>query len=161
WEQPVYGLQGIASDTGKDEDFTIESLAKKYIQEIIAFDPKGPYIIGGFSFGGILAYEMSNQLKALGKEVKMLAIIDTDIVTEYADKENPIKEAFKKISFYTQFLFKYPANVWSRIYREIKGKSEKKLDSQNKIQDDFFAHNASLSSKYRSAHEKYQFRPSS
>src|SRR5690606_20731713 len=111
WEQPVYGLQGIASETGEEEEFSIEYLAKRYNDEILAFDPAGPYLIAGYSLGGVLAYEMANQLKAIGKEIKMLAILDTDIVTEYAVEKNSLKEAFKKLIFHSKFLIKYPSNV--------------------------------------------------
>lgn len=160
-EQPVYGLQGIASETGTGEDFSIEYLAKKYIQEMIAFDPTGPYLIAGYSFGGVLAYEMAVQLKALGKEVAMTAIIDTDIVTEFADKKNPVKEFFKKIGFHTTFLLKYPANVKDRIYRELNIKQKKALEDQNQSQNDYFIELARLSGKYKSAYHEYVFRPSS
>ena len=42
-----------------------------------ALQPEGPYLLGGWSFGGMLAYEMARQLRASGQEVGMLAILDT------------------------------------------------------------------------------------
>ncbi|GAB3930924.1 non-ribosomal peptide synthetase [Larkinella terrae] len=82
-DQPVYGLQakGINSD---DEPLdSIEAIAAYYIDAIMAKNPDGPYALAGYSFGGIIAYEMSKQLKEKGKEVKMLAMFDS-----YADQSN-------------------------------------------------------------------------
>ncbi|RRB04270.1 non-ribosomal peptide synthetase [Larkinella rosea] len=81
--QPVYGLQakGINSD---DEPLdSIEAIAAYYIDAIMAKNPDGPYALAGYSFGGIIAYEMSKQLRERGKEVKMLAMFDS-----YADQSN-------------------------------------------------------------------------
>lgn len=82
-DQPVYGLQakGINSD---DEPLdSIEAIAAYYIDAIMAKNPDGPYALAGYSFGGIIAYEMSRQLKERGKEVKLLAMFDS-----YADQSN-------------------------------------------------------------------------
>ena len=76
-DQPVYGLQakglnGIDEPLGK-----IEDIAAYYIAAIMEQNPNGPYALAGYSFGGIIAFEMARQLEALGKEVKMLAMFDT------------------------------------------------------------------------------------
>src|SRR5690606_25239110 len=66
-EQPVYGLQPKGLD-GKEEPLTsVEAIAAHFINEIIAHNPNGPYRLAGYSFGGIIAYEMAQQLRALGK----------------------------------------------------------------------------------------------
>jgi amino acid adenylation domain-containing protein len=82
-DQPVYGLQakGINSDD-KPLD-SIEAIAAYYIDAIMAKNPDGPYALAGYSFGGIIAFEMSKQLKERGKEVKLLAMFDS-----YADQSN-------------------------------------------------------------------------
>ncbi len=76
-EQPVYGLQAKGLN-GVDEPLTsIEDIAAHYIESILQQNPHGPYALAGYSFGGIIAYEMAKQLEASGKEVKMLAMFDT------------------------------------------------------------------------------------
>src|SRR5690606_13841968 len=76
-EQPVYGLQAKGLN-GIDEPLTsVEAMASHYIEEISNHNPKGPYALAGYSFGGILAFEMAKQLKAAGKEVKELILFDT------------------------------------------------------------------------------------
>src|SRR4029077_3089557 len=44
--------------------------------ELTAFQPDGPYFLGGYSFGGLVAYEMAQQLSARGQQVAFLGLID-------------------------------------------------------------------------------------
>jgi acyl-CoA synthetase (AMP-forming)/AMP-acid ligase II/thioesterase domain-containing protein/acyl carrier protein len=76
-EQPFYGIQSRGLD-GEDEPFTrIEDMAAYYIQEIRKIQPAGPYFLGGYSFGGRVAYVMAQTLRAAGDEVALLALFDT------------------------------------------------------------------------------------
>jgi FkbH-like protein len=76
-DQPVYGLQARENEkTGTYPD-RVEDMATLYLNEILEFQPQGPYYLCGSSFGGLLAYEMAQQLKALKKEVALLALFDT------------------------------------------------------------------------------------
>jgi thioesterase domain-containing protein len=51
-------------------------MAERYIQEIRRVQPEGPYRIGGYSFGGVVAYEMAQMLEAQGEQVALLALFD-------------------------------------------------------------------------------------
>ncbi len=76
-DQPVYGLQAKGLN-GVDEPLNrMEDIAAHYISAIRAQNPDGPYALAGFSFGGIIAWEMARQMEALNLEVKMLAMFDT------------------------------------------------------------------------------------
>ena len=75
---PVYGLQAIDRDGGEMQD-SIEAMAELYAAEIVAFQPRGPYFLGGFSLGGWFAYETARQLRRGGHEVALLAEFDTHI----------------------------------------------------------------------------------
>ncbi len=78
-DQPFYGLQAIGLDGKRPiEDLTVEQMATRYIEEIRAFQPRGPYYLGGSSFGGLVAYEMAQQLRAAGEKVGLLAFFDTN-----------------------------------------------------------------------------------
>jgi amino acid adenylation domain-containing protein len=78
-DQPFYGLQAIGLDGKRPiEQLTVEQMAARYIEEIRAFQPRGPYYLGGSSFGGKVAYEMAQQLRAAGEEVAVLALFDTN-----------------------------------------------------------------------------------
>ncbi|ASU33866.1 thioesterase domain-containing protein [Mucilaginibacter xinganensis] len=76
-EQPVFGLQAKGLDGVEEPLTSIEEIAEHYINSILQQNPAGPYALAGYSFGGIIAFEMAKQLEALGKEVKMLAMFDT------------------------------------------------------------------------------------
>jgi acyl transferase domain-containing protein/thioesterase domain-containing protein len=57
-------------------DFSIESLAALYVKELLAADPRGPYVLGGWSAGSVIAFEMARQLNAAGKEVELIVALD-------------------------------------------------------------------------------------
>ena len=76
-DQPFYGIQAIGLD-GKQPNVTVEEMAAHYIQEVTAFQPRGPYYVGGSSFGGLVAYEMARQLCKQGERVALLALFDTN-----------------------------------------------------------------------------------
>ncbi|MEK8015455.1 MAG: amino acid adenylation domain-containing protein, partial [Candidatus Parabeggiatoa sp.] len=75
-EQPFYALQAVGLD-GKSMPFTsIEEMATHYLKELQTVQPRGPYLLGGHSFGGLVAFEMSLQLQKQGHEVAFLGIFD-------------------------------------------------------------------------------------
>src|SRR5262249_2183199 len=74
-DQPYYGLQphGLA---GVRAPSTVEEMAIDYLKEIQAVQPKGPYFLGGYSFGGLVAFEMAQQLYKQGQKVSFLGLLD-------------------------------------------------------------------------------------
>ncbi|MFI5162555.1 MAG: amino acid adenylation domain-containing protein, partial [Sphingobacteriales bacterium] len=77
-QQPLFGLQGVGIDGEEIALDSIQQIASYYVSEVIKHNPSGPYAVGGYSIGGFIAVEMARQLEAMNKEVKMLAIFDTD-----------------------------------------------------------------------------------
>lgn len=76
-DQPVYALQAKGLD-GKSKPFeTVEEMATQYLAEVRSVQAEGPYLLGGHCFGGIVAYEMAQQLKAQGQDVALLALLET------------------------------------------------------------------------------------
>jgi len=75
-DQPVLSL--IAQeDTQSTETYSIPDEAAIHVQSILAHQPRGPYMLGGCSASGIVAYETAQQLRALGHEVGLLVMFDT------------------------------------------------------------------------------------
>jgi amino acid adenylation domain-containing protein len=72
-EQPVYGLQALEKD---DPHTQVETMAASYIDAMRQAQPQGPYLLGGWSFGAYVAFEMANQLKRAGQEIELLAVFD-------------------------------------------------------------------------------------
>ncbi|MBD2112495.1 MULTISPECIES: non-ribosomal peptide synthetase [Cyanophyceae] len=76
-DRSFYGLQPLGLD-GKSQPLNrMEAIAAYYIQAIQTLQPHGPYYLGGWSFGGLVAYEMAQQLTQAGETVELLAILDT------------------------------------------------------------------------------------
>ena len=75
-DQPLYGLQmrGLYGDV--PPNLTVEAMADHYIAELRSVQPHGPYAIGGYCFGAIVAYEMAQRLTKLGERVAVLASIN-------------------------------------------------------------------------------------
>jgi amino acid adenylation domain-containing protein len=76
-DQPFYGLQGVGFDGEAAPQNSVEEMAAHYLAEIEAAQPRGPYFLGGHSLGGWVAYEMAQQLLRKGREVPLVAIVDT------------------------------------------------------------------------------------
>jgi thioesterase domain-containing protein len=76
--QPLYGLQ--APDLEEQEGAahpTIEEMAAAYLEELRSLWPRGPYLLAGASFGGMVAFEMAQILAQQGEEVPLLVLFDT------------------------------------------------------------------------------------
>jgi thioesterase domain-containing protein len=76
-DQPFYGIQAVGLDGKRPWLKTVDEMAAHYVKEVRAFQPTGPYYIGGSSYGGVVAYEMAQQLQKEGEEVAVLAFFDT------------------------------------------------------------------------------------
>ncbi|MFV0245147.1 MAG: type I polyketide synthase [Qingshengfaniella sp.] len=78
-DRPFYGLQARGLLDGDDPHPDFPSTAADYIREMRAVQPEGPYYIGGYSGGGITAYEIARQLEAAGETVGLLVMLDTPL----------------------------------------------------------------------------------
>jgi thioesterase domain-containing protein/acyl carrier protein len=80
-EQPIYGLRyGVGEPAGNVLFLpSLEDLAAHYIKEMQRLQPAGPYYLMGHSIGGLVAYEMAQQLDAQGQQVALLVLFDTQV----------------------------------------------------------------------------------
>jgi hypothetical protein len=76
-DQPFYGLQYPDLNEESGADTRVEGLAARYIEALRAVQPPGPYLLGGWSMGGLVAFEMAQQLRQQGQQVALVALIDT------------------------------------------------------------------------------------
>ncbi|MBC1235669.1 non-ribosomal peptide synthetase [Nostoc sp. 2RC] len=72
---PFYALEHNP-DTEEPEIISVEETASYYLQEIRKIQPNGPYLLGGHCYGGVLAFEMAQQLQKQGERVDLLVVID-------------------------------------------------------------------------------------
>jgi amino acid adenylation domain-containing protein len=75
-EIPIYGLQAVGLDGMQTVHRNVNEIATHYIQEIMSVQPDGPYYLCGSSFGGLVVYEMAQQIHDLGKPVVLVAMFD-------------------------------------------------------------------------------------
>ncbi|HEX2208939.1 MAG TPA: amino acid adenylation domain-containing protein, partial [Longimicrobium sp.] len=75
-EQPFLALHAPGLTGGEAPLEGVEALAARFVEEIRAEQPRGPYWLGGWSSGGVTAFEAARQLRAAGQEVALLALVD-------------------------------------------------------------------------------------
>jgi amino acid adenylation domain-containing protein len=75
--QPFYGLQSAGLNGKQAPHARVEDMAAHYLREMRELQPQGPYFIGGRSLGGMIAFEMAQQLRVQGEEIGLLALLDT------------------------------------------------------------------------------------
>ncbi|MFN8494521.1 MAG: amino acid adenylation domain-containing protein [Caldilineaceae bacterium] len=75
-QQPFYGLQAVGLDGKTPPHQSIEAMAEAYIKLLQTVQPTGPYLLGGHSFGGKVAFEMGQQLSHAGHTVGLVALFD-------------------------------------------------------------------------------------
>lgn len=76
-DQRFYAFEAPGVDGTQQPVASIEGLAARYLADLVAFQPGGPYFIGGFCLGGIVAFELARQLRARGLEVALLALFES------------------------------------------------------------------------------------
>ncbi|MEU6539777.1 amino acid adenylation domain-containing protein [Streptomyces sp. NPDC047000] len=75
-DQPLYALQAAGADPGTVPLRTVEDLADSYLTALRRVQPHGPYTVGGWSFGGFVAFEIARRLRAAGERTALL-VLDT------------------------------------------------------------------------------------
>jgi thioesterase domain-containing protein len=76
-DRAVYALRAPGLDGGAPPPASVEALAEHYLPQLRAVQPRGPYLLGGWSFGGLVAYELARRFQAEGDTVELLVMLDT------------------------------------------------------------------------------------
>jgi len=93
-DQPFYAFQAYDSLDGESEVLTrIEDIASNYLQAMRSVQPQGPYLLGGHSFGGKVAFEMARQLHEQDQEIGLLVMLDANAPTI---EEKPLLSYFQE-----------------------------------------------------------------
>ncbi|MBD8489586.1 amino acid adenylation domain-containing protein [Echinicola sp. CAU 1574] len=131
--QPIYGFQSKGLSGQETPNYTIEEMAEHYVNEIINQNPDGPYILGGYSFGGFIAYEMAAILRKMGKGVDHILLFDTQATSiSPLDQENDSKlsqigKTLSKRKVEFQVMFQAPKTFQKIKSRVVKRKKQKLL----------------------------------
>lgn len=85
-DQPLYGLMHEAR-TGNPVRYTkLTDIAANHLKDIQTVQPRGPYFLGGFCFGGMVAFEMAQQLQKQGQEVALLFLVDLGTLNNWRSR---------------------------------------------------------------------------
>ncbi|WP_238815711.1 non-ribosomal peptide synthetase [Nocardia brasiliensis] len=97
--QPIYGVQSPAlSEEGALPD-SIAALARRYVTEIRAVQPEGPYRLLGWSLGGVLAHAIATELQAAGQRVELLAMMDSHPNPDVVGFRTALRGALTELGF--------------------------------------------------------------
>ncbi|MFT0173261.1 acetoacetate--CoA ligase [Paraburkholderia mimosarum] len=104
--RPFYGLQarGLAGEV--PPQLSVEEMAATYIAEIRRIQPKGPYSLIGYSFGGMVAFEIAQQLSRAGEAIESLCLLDTYV-----------SERYLPLRHWLQFQWRYIGWQWDALRR--------------------------------------------
>lgn len=137
-ERPVYGvylqeeIDILKAGKLEEQQAVLTSVADQavlYLKEIRKIQPSGPYYLAGESFGGLVAYEMAQQLLQQGEEVGLVALFDTD--APGSQKKKPLTE---RISLHLQKLFSQgPIYVLEKVGKTINASKDRFVNIISKM----------------------------
>jgi oxalate---CoA ligase len=126
-DQPFFALTHQSQDGRRALYTSVKSIARWYIEQIRAVRAKGPYLVGGFSFGGTVAFEMAQQLSAMGEQVSLVIMLDSQFsgtvvpaLTRYPSLRGEIRRHLNKLARLT--LRDKITYVGVRLQKKIIGK---------------------------------------
>ncbi|GAB4019206.1 amino acid adenylation domain-containing protein [Spirosoma koreense] len=172
--QTVYGLRAVGLDGISQPLESIESLANYYVQLILDKQSEGPYSIGGFSLGGIIAFEMARQLRSLGKQLNLVALIDAYPINPHVEDHTkfPMRQLVLYYYHYWRSLPKDPVlllpilrkkvpwishYLFERFRHSLRRKKES-VRSQSTQKGSIEPENL-LAKGFREAYSRYEFKP--
>jgi amino acid adenylation domain-containing protein len=117
-DRPVYALTSQAL-AGKPEFETIEAMAASYVEVLRRTQPHGPYYLGGYCFGGDVAYEMARQLHASGAQIAFLGLLNSV----------PPNSSYARIPFNPVWGIRFLRNLvyWGNYVRQLKPEARREL----------------------------------
>ncbi|MGI5324308.1 SDR family NAD(P)-dependent oxidoreductase [Actinomadura nitritigenes] len=114
-DQPVYGLERF------EDAPSVEERAARYVQHLLEAQPEGAFRLGGWSFGGVLAYETARRLRAAGREVEFVALFDAGIPLPVDDESDTLARRFSAFADYINETYGLDVTL---TYDELSGLDE-------------------------------------
>ncbi|WP_329098484.1 thioesterase domain-containing protein [Actinomadura citrea] len=114
-DQPVYGLERF------EDAPPVEERAARYVRHLLEAQPEGAFRLGGWSFGGVLAYETARQLTAAGREVEFVALFDAGLPLAVDDESDTLARRFSAFADYINETYGLEVAL---TYEELSGLDE-------------------------------------
>jgi acyl transferase domain-containing protein/thioesterase domain-containing protein len=154
-DRPFYGLQARGLFGDAEPHMTIEDAAASCLAEIRQVQPKGPYLLGGFSGGGLTAWDIGRQLREMGEEVALMVLLDTPLpVRPVLTKPD---KAMIKLAELRAGGPKFLADWARRRWEWERSRRAKAANEPDPTVPSF--HNASIEAAFRHAIGVYQLQP--
>ena len=99
---PAYGMKAIGVDGSEPPLDRIEPIAERYLAEILQVRPKGPYVLAGYSVGGLMAFEVARLMQAKGLEVSRVVVFDTHAPGYPKQYPFPVRMGIHALNFLTR-----------------------------------------------------------
>jgi len=153
-DRPVYGLQARGLIGNETPHTRMAEAARDYLAEVRQIQPEGPYLLGGYSGGGITAYEMAQQLKDQGDTVAQLSMLDTPLPMrpELTRRDKAIIKGHLLREKGLAYLGEW---IVARVRWEIEKRRPKPADANPSV--DF--NNHKIEAAFREALETYDLKP--
>jgi acyl transferase domain-containing protein/thioesterase domain-containing protein/acyl carrier protein len=152
-DRPFYGLQARGLYGDQDPHLTFEEMAEDYIKELRIVQPQGPYFLGGFSGGGITAFEIAKQLRNAGQEIGLLVLLDTPL-----PQSAPLSSVDRMSIHWQRLRSKGPSyfSEWARNrYQWELQKFQNRFDNDNKNTQPFDFQSELMEIAFRNALDVY------
>ncbi len=132
-ERPVYGLQLPGLD-GKQQPLTgVQDMARHFIHHICQLRQSGPYHLAGYSFGGVVAYEIARQLALQGKQIGLLALFDAYVPGAFRKRpltQRLVAHGHRLWQLDAATRWGYLRDRWSNVKKRFQAHASKDTDSR-------------------------------
>jgi thioesterase domain-containing protein len=103
-DRPLIGIQASGLVDGQVIHESIEAMAADYVRAVRRYQPRGPYLLGGWSMGGVVAFAMAQELRRQGEEVDLLVLLDAPAMFTFHsgaadDPSSPADDAVLLVRF--------------------------------------------------------------
>jgi acetoacetyl-CoA synthetase len=117
----VIGIQARGLCGEEPPRASVEAMATEYLKEIKAFQPEGPYYLCGYSFGGLVAFEMAKRLWESGDEVGLVGLLDTTMSHLRWPLRVWLSMARRRLAQFAAGVSATPIDAWPAAMRRAAG----------------------------------------
>ena len=121
--RPVYGLQALGLDGEQPTQRCVEDMAASYIEQMRTVQPDGPYALAGYSFGGLVALEIAQQLMGAGEHIAFLCLLDTYVHEHFLPWSAWMRHCCSYLSYQWRKLRAVPASQRFGYLTDMLGKA--------------------------------------
>lgn len=121
---PIYGILAVGLSGDEKPLADVSEIARRHIQQIKSLQSKGPYFIGGHSFGGILAFEIARQLREAGDAIGLLLVIDARVqiaknTTAGEKLRERIGSEIRRGIYHLTYFATHAPSTWPRYVKQL------------------------------------------